>query len=75
MYILLSVAIALLALILYMVNVISDKIITIYVDTRILWERQTNFLAYYCSHEYAKGNYAAMESIFPEMTKSENERK
>ncbi len=52
---------------------ISDEISTISVETRILWERQTNFLAYYCSEKYVNGNKQAMFSIFPYMKEEENE--
>ncbi len=50
-----------------------DEITTISVETRILWERQTNFLAYYCSEKYVNGDKQAMKSIFPYMKEEDNE--
>ena len=62
-------SIAIIALLWYLL----DEIITISVETRILWERQTNFLAYYCSEKYVNGDKQAMKSIFPYMKEESNE--
>lgn len=72
MIILLCVLIVLCILNLALLWYISDELIPISVEIHSVWQRQTDFLAYYCSKEYVDGNTQPMKSIFPYMCEEEN---
>ena len=72
MTVLLCVLIALCIVNLALLWYISDELIPISVETHSVWQRQTDFLAYYCSNEYVNGNHNPMKAIFPYMCEEEN---
>ena len=71
MIVLLCVLIALCIVNLALLWYISDEIVSISVETNIIWQRQTDYLAYFCAKEYVDGNTHPMKSIFPYMIEKE----
>lgn len=72
MTVLLCVLIALCIINLALLWYISDELIPISVEIHSVWQRQTDYLAYFCAKEYVDGNTHPMKSIFPYMCEEEN---